>query len=188
MRKLFLVVAALAALITAPAEAAWAQDTDGSWYEDQAVPTRAIPAITTKTDWVPLTGVRGFDLEVCATNGNTLGGAGKMNAYRKGLLAPLRNPSLDAQVNVIATDCQGAACRCMTFPNYKTHVGIGGFMFATSGVTVSAGATVRVRITPTAQTAMLLRGSPALLVGFFPPPDVGLPHRRQDVLLFARNG
>lgn len=155
MRKLFVVTALVATFISTSAHAAWAKDTtDGAWTETQIL-TRAIPNINTPKDWIPLTGARAFDVEVCAEAGQTLAGAGSLTAYKKGTVAPLRNKSLDLPITVAATDCQGAACRCQLFPTLKVSVGIGAFMFAATGVTVSAGTTVTVRIITTSQTAWI---------------------------------
>lgn len=136
------IVAALC--VSGSASAAWACSAPGLCTETQAL-TRAIPSISTPRDWVSLSGVKRFRLSVCA-DGGTLSGAGTMQAYLKGATAPERNKSLDAPVNVTATDCQGAACACVVFPDFEVGVGVGEFMFATNGITVSAGATVTVKL------------------------------------------
>lgn len=175
-----------ALLLSVPALAAWtpanAQQVMGTWSEAQAL-TRAIPAIATATDWVPLTGIRAFDVEVCAESGQTLSGAGSLQCYRKGAVAALRNPSLDLNITVTATSCAGAPCRCQTFPNFKTAVGIGAFMFAASAVTVSGGTTVTVKITTTAQQAMLLPRVPELRLALFNPNAFAEPNRPRALFL-----
>lgn len=167
-------VAALA--LSASAEAAWTCTPPGECSEAQAL-TRAVPSVATDSDWVSLSGIKSFRLSVCADSGQTLSGAGALHAYVRGAAAPLRNPSLDVNVTVTATSCAGAACRCQVFPDFSTAVGIGSFMFASSGITVSAG-TVTVKIERVKVTQLAPRW-PALMLAAA-NDDVALPFRRRD--------
>lgn len=82
---------------------------------------------------------------VCASSGQTLSGAGSILAYwcDRGEEICMRNPSLDYSVTVTATSCNGSACQCQVFPDLQGGGGPGFIRYVPSGITVSAGTTVR---------------------------------------------
>lgn len=107
------------------------------------------------SDAAPSTGAAGLDLmnlngwrvNVCASTGNTLSGAGSLLAYvisaRTGL--PMRNPTLDFAISVSATSCGGSPCQCQVFPDVQQVMQGGGQLYyQASGVTVSGGTTATV--------------------------------------------
>lgn len=105
-------------------------------------------APTADSSGFALVNVEGFRVSVCAESGQTLAGAGALNAYLKGHDGLIhRNPSLDLSISVTATSCAGSACRCQTFPDQRQWAQQSGTLFyVANGVTVSGGTTVVVRI------------------------------------------
>ena len=117
------------------------------YYWETAVPTtRAAPSAApvdgTVGSGMKLTYVKGAWIELCAASGQTLSGAGSLQAYYYDPAIALwtRNPSLDLAVTVASTSCGGAACRCQTWGDLAVGASKSGYvLFATSGITVSAG-------------------------------------------------
>jgi hypothetical protein len=111
--------------------------------------TRAVPTESsfTAAASLNLALLNGYRVRICANSGQTLSGAGTMQAYwlsNRGSEVS-RNLELDKSVNVTATSCQGAACRCMTWGDFQVAVGAGGrVIHATNGVTVSGGTDVQI--------------------------------------------
>lgn len=112
--------------------------------------TGSVPTATT-TGWFALdrrfTFIRAY---VCAGSGQTLSGAGTLQAYWRfekndGTKLVMRNPSLDLTVSVTATSCTGSACRCQVFTDRRTG-GVGSLFYVPSGVTLSSGSTAAVGI------------------------------------------
>lgn len=130
--------------------------------ENQAL-SRAVPVAAdfdaTNTDGsrkaLSLAGASKFQVSVCAASGQTLSGAGTLNAYLydRTRQKVKRNPAIDLTVTVTATSCQGAACRCQQFPVQEAaNIPAGdALIYATSAVTVSSGTTVDVEYTAVAQ-------------------------------------
>lgn len=122
-------------------------------YYETAVPTtRAAPSATpvdgTVGSGMKMNFVTGAYVSLCAANGQTLSGAGTLDAYYYDLGAALwmRDPDLDLTVSVTGTSCGGAACRCQIWPDFDVAAVKGGYvLFATTGITVSAG-TLTVRV------------------------------------------
>lgn len=113
-----------------------------SFFDEIQALTRADP--TAATEGTPLADVRGFRVAVYANAGQTLTG-GKLLAwlYDDGIDQWMRNPDLDL---VISTTL---GKRAQLFTDFIVDARIGGHrvLYAASGVTVSAGTTVNVRIT-----------------------------------------
>lgn len=122
---------------------------EGYAFETQAL-TRATPTVADFTITVGtligkslwLMEMAGFRVSVCATSGQTLSGAGTLQAWlldeRSGLV--MRNPGLDMAISASGT-------RCQVFPDIRSvMVSSGRVIYAASGVTVSGGATVDVQI------------------------------------------
>lgn len=108
------------------------------WSESQAL-TRAAPTLT--TEGLDLSDIAGFRVTVCAASGQTLAGAGALQAYvyDNDLALWTRNPSLDITIST-------AGARCLTFADIQTVVATGRGLFAATGVTVSGGTTVTVQM------------------------------------------
>ena len=123
------------------------------YYWETAVPTtRAAPSATPVDNQVSsgmkLNSVTGAWISLCAISGQTLSGAGTLDAYYYDMGAALwmRDPDLDRTVTVTATSCAGSPCRCQVWPDFPVDSSKGGYvLFATNGVTVSSG-TLTVRI------------------------------------------
>jgi hypothetical protein len=140
MRRLagfFLAVAVLALLSSRPALAAYRTFTE-SQALSRAAPTAQSAPYTGETEGVDLAGAVGYRVCVAATSGNTLtGGTIKqyVYSYEDGLWG--ENPLL-AQTVTSTTRKQ-----CW---DYKSTVGRGRLLPATSSVTVSGGTTVVVSV------------------------------------------
>lgn len=93
--------------------------------------TRSAPTLS--TEGMSLIAVYGFRLKVCAASGQTLSGAGTLQAYAydadEGVWT--RNKDLDQLVT--------NTTRCQTFPDFRTELRADRVLFAASGVTVSGG-------------------------------------------------
>lgn len=142
-RFLSLSILALCALAPTPAHAE-------EFSEPQAL-TRAAP--TTATEGVSLLQVRGFRVAICAAVGQTLSGAGTLQAwvYQAKAQVWMRNPSLDLTISVTATSCAGAACRCQVFPDQRVPVLYAHrVLYAANAVTVSGGTVTTYITTSTA--------------------------------------
>lgn len=146
MKKMLFVVLAL---VAGAAEAQVQRFASENQILTRAVPTSA-SFTASNTDGtgkaLDLGKLTAFRVSVCAESTRTLSGAGTLQAYlydRK-FAKVKRNPSLDLTISVTATSCQGAACRCQVFPNLSTGNLTAGdvLLYATNGVTVSAGTTV----------------------------------------------
>lgn len=139
----------LKAIITALLFGLTAQALDVRSYSE-ALGTSAAAPTAASTGGFDLTEVTGFRVSVCAESGQTLSGAGTIAAYLKNNITGLieRNPGLDLAITVTGTSCAGAACRCQVFPDMQvTGSDLGGTYFPRpSGVTVSGGTTVTVRV------------------------------------------
>lgn len=109
-----------------------------STTESQAL-TRAAPTLA--TEGLDLDKVTHYQVTVCAETSRTLSGAGTLAAYwyNPGLAAWVRTPGLDLTVSATAV-------RCMSFPQSRVNSGLGRVLYAATGVTVSAGTTVDVRV------------------------------------------
>lgn len=140
MKKLLFSATLLLLCFTAQAD-----NTSANPYTSEAQAlTRAVPVAAdfVASKALNLNLVNGFSIMLCAASGQTLSGAGTLQAYRfddrRGLVA--RNPGKDLAVSVTATSCQGAACRCQAWDDIQmadsSEVWV---MFATNGVTVSSG-------------------------------------------------
>lgn len=123
------------------------------YYWETAVPTtRAAPSAApvdgTVNSGMKLNYVTGAYVSLCAASGQTLSGAGTLAAYYYDTSVALwmRNPDLDLTVSVTATSCGGSPCRCQIWPDFPVDSSKGGYvLFATTGITVSAG-TLTVRV------------------------------------------
>lgn len=123
------------------------------YYWETAVPTtRAAPSATpvdgTVNSGMKLNAVVGAYVSLCAASGQTLSGAGSLNAYYydPGAALWMRDPDLDLSVSVGATSCAGAACRCQVWPDFAiSSAKLGYVLYATNGITVSGG-TLTVRV------------------------------------------
>lgn len=110
-------------------------------------PTAATDFTTANS--LDLSKVEGFRVEVCAASGQTLGGAGSVDAYLTNAFGEvLRGKGADNPISVSATSCGGSACRCQVFPDQWVNGSAAGgrVMYIPNGVTVSGGSTVVVRI------------------------------------------
>lgn len=116
---------------------------ENPYFSEAQALTRAVP---TSASFVSGTALRldnlnGYSIMLCAASGQTLSGAGSLQAYkfddRRGLVS--RNPSRDLPVTVTSTSCQGAACRCQNWDDVPLADGLGWALFAATGVTVSSG-------------------------------------------------
>lgn len=140
MRKLLAVLCLFGVVAVADGN----RSATAAWALTGAVPTAAT------SGGLSLNEVQGFRVSVCAESGQTLAGAGALNAYYVNHNTNLaqRNPGLDKSVSVTATSCAGAACRCQVFPDDEnTNPALGGqVFFVPNAVTVSGGTTVTVRI------------------------------------------
>jgi hypothetical protein len=123
------------------------------YYWETAPLTRAAPSATpvqgTVGAGMALSQVAGAWISVCAASGQTLSGAGTLDAYYYDPYAALwmRDPDLDLTVTVTATSCGGSPCRCQVWPDFQIGAGKGGtVLFATKSITVSGGTTVVVRV------------------------------------------
>lgn len=96
---------------------------------------------TDGTSGMALFRVLAIRVTVCADPTRTLSGAGTIRLYYYSPTAALwsRDNDLDLSVDASATDCQGAACRCQTFPDQEVMVRRGLVKPVPNGVTVSAG-------------------------------------------------
>lgn len=123
----------LALLAVLFASAAFAQEDPSGVRTVSAAQSLTQSAPTLVTEGLDLNDVEGFRVTVCAASGQTLSGAGSMQAYLwdndLGLWA--RNPDLD--FNVTATT------RCQVSPDFQVMVAAGRVYFAATGVTVSSG-------------------------------------------------
>lgn len=97
-------------------------------------------APTGMNEGMTLYGVVAYRLSVCAASGQTLSGAGTLQAYRYDSAENqwIRNKGLDQTVNASAVQCQ-------TFPDVAVSGGqLGRIRFVASSVTVSGGSTLDV--------------------------------------------
>lgn len=125
----------------------------GRYYWETDVPTtRAAPSSApvdyTVGSGLKLNQITGAYISLCAEEGETLSGAGTLDAYYYDVSAALwmRNPDIDLTVTVTATSCAGSPCRCQIWPDFPVDSKKGGYtLFATNGITVSGG-TLTVRI------------------------------------------
>lgn len=123
------------------------------YYWETAPLTRTAPSATpvdgTVGSGLKLSLVVGGYISVCAASGQTLAGAGTLDAYyyHPGAALWMRNPGLDLTISVTATSCAGSPCRCQIFPDFSVGAPKAGYiLYATNGVTVSGGTTVVVRV------------------------------------------
>jgi hypothetical protein len=98
-------------------------------------------APTLVTQGMVLDGITGYRVTVCAASGQTLSGAGALNAYywNPVVSAWARVPALDIAVGASSVRCEG-------FGDLQTFVARGRVFYAATGVTVSSGTTVTVYI------------------------------------------
>lgn len=122
------------------------------YWENGVSGTRSAPSSApvdgTVGSGMKLNYVVGAWISLCAASGQTLSGAGTLDAYYYDPAAALwmRDPDLDLAVSVTATSCAGSACRCQVWPDYDIPANKAGYvLFATHGVTVSSG-TLTVRV------------------------------------------
>lgn len=118
------------------------------YYWETAPLTRtapsAVPVDGTVGSGMKLTYVTGAWISVCAASGQTLSGAGTLDAYFFDPAAGLwmRNDDLDLSVTVTA-----ATYRCQVWPDFAVSASKAGYvLYATNGITVSGGTTVVVRV------------------------------------------
>lgn len=139
MKRLSLLsLLSLSLFVGLPAEADIPATIARGFEESQAL-TRAAPSAA--TEGMLLTRVAGYRVSICAASGQTLSGAGSLQAYYFDPAREvwIRNPTLDRSVTV-------SGSRCQAFPDATTLVRFGRVLYATSSVTVSGGTTVTVRI------------------------------------------
>jgi len=93
-----------------------------------------------------LKSVRGYRVSACAATGQTLSGAGTLQAYWCDAISGLcmRNKDLDLSVSASGVQCQVWA----DFQVGQVTQNLDSVVFAASSVTVSGGATLTVRIYP----------------------------------------
>lgn len=101
---------------------------------------------TSTSNGMQLYGVQGFRLTVCAPSGQTLSGAGTMQAYLCDAAKSVcsRNKGLDVTVNA-------SSVRCQVFPDFTVGVvpwADSTVEFVASGVTVSSGTPLTVYLDP----------------------------------------
>ena len=119
----------------------------GKEFTENQLLTRAAP--TSATTGMNLYQVKGFRISVCAPSGATLSGAGTIDIYNRNGTTGLWefNKALQQTVNVTATSCSGAPCRCQVFPDFLQTARLGSQLLpAANGVTVSAGTTVDIYV------------------------------------------
>lgn len=110
--------------------------------------TAAVPTGTTAG--MALNNTAYFTLTVCAATGQTLLGAGSMDAYvykfnaAGGTGAWTRAKGLDKAIDVTSTSCAGAACQCDTFADVQTGFRGDRIRYVPDGVTVSGGTSIDV--------------------------------------------
>jgi hypothetical protein len=104
-------------------------------------------APTTNAEGMSLYMVTGYRLSICAAIGQTLSGAGTMQAYWCDSLSALcmRSPQLDQSVTASGVQCQAFPDFIASFVTYLAD----SVVFAASGVTVSGGSALTVRLYPT---------------------------------------
>lgn len=112
-----------------------------------SVPPRTPGQSSTINGALHLVGCSGYRITLCAPPGQTLAGAGTVQVYYwPDYLSPSnnitvwpRNKGLDETVpTTSATDCNGGACRCVTFPDHPTFGLNGGWIYAApNAVTLS---------------------------------------------------
>lgn len=155
MRYLAMIVVLLTpvAVLAQPTYLSCSSNCPSRYYWETAPLTRAAPSAApvdgTVGSGMKLNSIVGGWIELCAASGQTLSGAGTLDAYYYDLAAALwfRNPLLDLAVSVTATSCAGSPCRCQIFPDLPVAAVKGGYiLYATNGVTVSGGTTVVVRV------------------------------------------
>jgi len=105
--------------------------------------TRASAPAST-AEGASLSGVDGYRVSICAASAQTLSGAGTMQGWWCDSVSSLcyRNTGLDQTVSA-------SGVRCATFPDFKVSDITSNFdsvVFASSGVTVSGGSALTVRI------------------------------------------
>lgn len=91
-------------------------------------------APSTSTEGMLLGGVTGYRLTICAAGGQTLSGAGTMQAYAWNSAEGLWSRDLGLDQNVTASGKQ-----CQTFPDFKVGLSYDRVRFVASAVTVSGG-------------------------------------------------
>lgn len=98
---------------------------------------------TSSTQGLSTSGLTAFSLAICAVSGQTLSGAGSMQAYvyRYGTGLWARAPALDQPV---PASC--ASNRCCAFADMATGVQTDRVYFMASAVTVSSGSTLDVML------------------------------------------
>lgn len=117
------------------------------YWETDVPTTRAAPSAApvdgTVGSGMKLNLVKGAWVELCAATGQTLGGAGTLEAYYYDPAVGLpwmRNPDLDLTVDLSATSCGGSPCRCRIWLDLPSGaIKPGYFLYATNGITVSGG-------------------------------------------------
>jgi hypothetical protein len=104
-------------------------------------------APTSSAEGLSLYYVNAYRLTVCAASSQTLGGAGTMLAYFCDATNSvcMRAPDLDQSVSVSGSQCQSFPDFWVPAVNFATRDSV---VFAASGVTVSGGATITVRLMP----------------------------------------
>lgn len=153
VRTLLILVVLLPGLSFAQTYLSCSANCPGRYYWETAVPTtRAAPSAApvdyTVGSGLKLNQVTGAYISLCAAEGETLSGAGTLDAYYYDVSASLwmRDPDIDLSVTVTATSCAGSPCRCQIWPDFPVDSKKAGYtLFATNGITVSGG-TLTVRI------------------------------------------
>lgn len=155
MRRFLLPSALLAVLASGLAVAAWVVPYTYR-YEMATCPGNANPGMctaaqtcsagsctgtapTTQYEGMGLYGVTSYRLTACAASGQTLSGAGTLQAYgfNSAENVWVRNPGLDQSVTASGKQCQA-------FPDFLVGIQYGRVRFVSSGVTVSGGSTLDV--------------------------------------------
>lgn len=115
------------------------------WTDPVATSSGTRPAPTAATEGLSLTGVTKFRVFVSAASGQTLSGAGTLQAYvwedglNSGSGGWARNPDQDVTVNA-------SAVQAMASSDLVVGVGTGRVVFRANGVTTSSGeVTVSIR-------------------------------------------
>jgi hypothetical protein len=145
MKTLFAIAAIASALVIAGT--AYAQEAYGPWNEDQACSggtcTRSPATPVGTLDGMRMSSTKGYRVSVCAVSGQTLSGAGTLLAWRYNAARLLweRNKDLDRAVAV-----SGVRCAAFADTPVPAQIVSDRVLYAASGVTVSGGATINVRV------------------------------------------
>jgi len=131
--RYFAVIAALAFAVPS-----YAQTISHGIVETQNLTGTDPTAITQGTN---LRGIAGYQIVLCAATGNTLSGAGTLQAdyWDEAIAEWMPAPAFD-----YALSARNAGKRCAVFPNVAQAVSYGRIRFTPKGITVSGGTTVTI--------------------------------------------